>query len=153
MTEKELKRLSRADLLDLLIDQSKVLQKTKKRLHAAQTELENRQIAIQNAGSIAEASLKLNGVFDAAQASCVQYMENIRSRSEQQQEICRQMERECQEKISRRLEETRQRCETMEEETRRQCEAMEQETRDRCIRMLKKAKREARAYREGLPRK
>jgi len=142
MTEKELKRLSRADLLDLLIGQSRELQKTNKRLRAALAELENREIAIRNAGSIAEASLKLNGVFDAAQASCVQYVENIRRLNEQQDEILRRTEQECREKMARQLEESRQRC-----------EAMEQETMERCRRMLKKAKREARAYREGMQKR
>ena len=36
----------------------------------------------QEAGSIAEASLKLNKVFEAAQQAADQYLENIRIRSE-----------------------------------------------------------------------
>ena len=62
MKEKELKRLSRADLLEMLIDQSKELQEVREKLQQAEAELEKREIAISNAGSIAEASLMLNGV-------------------------------------------------------------------------------------------
>ncbi len=76
MTEKELKRLSRADLLEMLIDQSKELQETREKLEKAEAQLKKREIAIRNAGSIAEASLILNGVFEAAQAACNEYMEN-----------------------------------------------------------------------------
>jgi len=67
MTEKELKRLSRADLLEMLIDQSKELRKTQKNLQKAKAELAKRKIAIDEAGSIAEAALRLNGIFEAAQ--------------------------------------------------------------------------------------
>lgn len=77
MTDKELKRLSRGELLEMLIQQSKELERLRKQLDAAQTALQNREIAITNAGSIAEAALQLNGVFTAAQDACQQYMENI----------------------------------------------------------------------------
>ena len=76
MKEKDLRRLSRADLLEMLIDQSKEVQILREKLEKAEAELKKREIAIQNAGSIAEASLMLNGVFEAAQAACREYVEN-----------------------------------------------------------------------------
>ena len=84
MREKDLRRLSRADLLEMLIDQSKEMQKLQERLEQAESELKKREIAIQNAGSIAEASLMLNGVFEAAQAACREYVENTRKYCEPQ---------------------------------------------------------------------
>lgn len=76
MTDKELRRLSRADLLEMLIDQSKELQELRKETEELRAELQKREIAISQAGSIAEASLMLNGVFEAAQAACQEYVEN-----------------------------------------------------------------------------
>lgn len=116
MTEKELKRLSRADLLEMLIAQSEELREVKERLAAAETALASRVIEINTAGSIAEASLRLNGVFEAAQAACEQYTENIRLLSERSQLICRQMEKESRERAERLLEETRRRCAQLETE-------------------------------------
>ena len=84
MTEKALKRLSRADLLEMLIDQSKELQEVREKLEKAEAELQKREIAIHNAGSIAEASLMLNGVFEAAQAACKEYVENTQKYCEAQ---------------------------------------------------------------------
>lgn len=78
MTRKDLKRLSRADLLEMLIDQSMEVQELRKRLAAAEAALRKREIAISKSGSIAEASLLLNGVFEAAQAACAEYVENTR---------------------------------------------------------------------------
>jgi len=76
MKEKELKRLSRADLLEMLIDQSKELQEVREKLQQAEEELKKREIVIGNTGSIANASLMLNSVFEAAQAACREYVEN-----------------------------------------------------------------------------
>ncbi len=78
MTDKELKKLSRYELLEMLLEQSKEVQRLKEELKKANALLEERQILIHNAGSIAEASLKLNGVFEAAQKAADQYLENIK---------------------------------------------------------------------------
>ncbi len=78
MTDKELKRLSRAELLEILLALVEENKKLKTCLEEAQSQLNNRQIMINKAGSIAEAALQLNGVFQAADAAAAQYLENIR---------------------------------------------------------------------------
>ena len=118
MTEKELRRLSRADLLEMLIAQSEELRDVKERLKSAEAILASRVIEINTAGSIAEASLRLNGVFEAAQAACEQYMENIRLLNVRSQLVCRQMEKESREQADRLLEETRRKCAQMETDVR-----------------------------------
>lgn len=84
MKEKDLRRLSRADLLEMLIDQSKEVQMLRKRVEAAEAALARREIIIGSSGSIAEASLKLSGIFEAAQAACEQYIDNIRMLNDRQ---------------------------------------------------------------------
>lgn len=143
MTEKELKRLSRADLLEMLIDQSVELQKTKERLQTLENELSSRQIVIDNAGSIAEAAFQLNGMFEAAQASCEQYVENVRAYSERQENICRWREQESIQRCNAILRETERRCAAMEAEAQQRCAAMEMETRDKCSMMVANARKEA----------
>ena len=92
MTDKELKRLSRSELLEMLIAQMEENEKLKIDLEKAQEKADSRQIAIDRAGSIAEAALALNGVFDTAQAAAAQYLESIRQLSGNQEAVCRQME-------------------------------------------------------------
>lgn len=74
MTNKELRKLSRAELIDILFE----LQTQNENLTAENRELaaqlESRQLQITEAGSIAEAALRLNGVFEAAQAAADQYV-------------------------------------------------------------------------------
>ena len=60
MTDKELRRLSRRELLEMLIMQMEENEKLSQELETAQEMLRNREIVIERAGSIAEAALALN---------------------------------------------------------------------------------------------
>ena len=74
MTDKELRRLSRAELIDLLFElqtQNEALAAQNQNLAA---QLKNRQLEMSESGSIAEAALRVNGVFEAAQAAADQYL-------------------------------------------------------------------------------
>ena len=101
MTERELRRLSRSDLLELLLAQRRENEQLRCILDQTQAQLADRTVQINNAGSIAEASLQLSGIFNAAQDSCQYYLENIKLLSERQNQICQQMEQETQEKCDR----------------------------------------------------
>lgn len=83
MTEKELRKLSRMDLLEILLEKSKENERLKLELEEVKKQLSDRMIKIEKAGSIAEAALKLNGVFEAAQAAADQYLENLHNISQQ----------------------------------------------------------------------
>ncbi len=82
MTDKELRKLRREDLLQILIAQQRQIDELKTSLEQVQTQLDRRNIAIEQSGSIAEAALRLNDVFGAAQASADQYMDEIRARAD-----------------------------------------------------------------------
>ena len=75
MTEKELRKLGRAELLELLLEQAREFETLEQRLNAAEAALQSQQLQLETCGSIAEASLKLNGVFEAAQKAAEQYQQ------------------------------------------------------------------------------
>lgn len=77
MTDKELKRLSRAELLEMLLAQTEENERLKTELAQAQKALDDRRILIDKCGTMAEAALKLNGVFDAVDKAVRQYLENV----------------------------------------------------------------------------
>lgn len=83
MTEKELKQLRRSDLMELLLELSRENQQLRQQLDEAEKKLADRQILIEESGSLAEASLRLNRIFEDAQAACEQYEHNVRLRCEQ----------------------------------------------------------------------
>lgn len=83
MTEKELHKLKRSELLEIMLEQSKEITRLKKQLMLTEKKLQNRELAIQDVGSIAEASLSLSRVFEEAQEAADLYLENV-------ERICRQ---------------------------------------------------------------
>ena len=124
MTENELKRLSRADLLEMLLDQSKEKESLQQQLDNALIGLRQRQLQIGNAGSIAEAALQVNGVFEAAQNAGTQYLENIERLSRAQESICAGLIEECEKKTAQLYEETQQKCWVMERDAQENCDKM-----------------------------
>lgn len=124
MVEKELKRLKKLDLLELLIAQSRENEQLKAQLEEAKAQLSRRQLELEQAGSIAEAALQVNGIFQAAQDAADQYLENIRHRSEQQDEICARREQESQEQADRLLAETKAKCKAMKHEVKERCQQL-----------------------------
>ena len=139
MKDRELRRLSRTDLLELLLAQRRENEQLRCILDQTQAQLADRTIRIDQAGSIAEASLQLSGIFEAAQDSCQYYVDNIRQLSERQNEICQQMEKETSEKCAQKEQETREKCAQKEQETREKCAQMERETKENCDRMVAEA--------------
>lgn len=86
MTEKELRKLSRAELLELLLIQAKEAEQLRKRLERAEEKLCDRQLQVLEAGNLAQAALAINGVMEAAQAAADQYLANI-ARMEQEMKL------------------------------------------------------------------
>lgn len=117
MTERELRKLKRAELLEILVAQGKEMKKLQAQLDETQKKLDDRQICLEKAGTIAEASLQLNGVFEVTQAAANQYLENIKKMSERQESVCAAMEQS-----------TKERCAELERTTKEQCEKLTRET-------------------------
>lgn len=84
MTEKELHRLKRGELLEMMLAQSREIESLRARVRQLEEQLADREIRIQESGSIAEAALKLNGIFEAAQAAADQYLENVKKQKGEQ---------------------------------------------------------------------
>lgn len=91
MTEKELRKLNRYQLLELLLVQTERAEKLQNRLDTMEKELFDQHVEISSLGSIAEASLKLKGVFEAAQNAADLYLEAAKEKAEE-------IEREAREK-------------------------------------------------------
>ena len=113
LTDEELRKLKRGDLLELLVAQSRETEELREKLQTAEQELASRRIRLNEAGSIANAALDLNGVFAAAQAAADQYLESIRLQSQDTESHCAQLVAEAQEKADRLLAETETKCADM----------------------------------------
>ena len=81
MTEKELKRLTRAELLEMLLEQTKKNDALSEELNAVKAKLASKEIAIANSGSLADAALAVSGIMESAQRAADLYLENLKANS------------------------------------------------------------------------
>lgn len=112
-SEKELSRLNRNDLLEIMLAITEENEKLKEQVKELQAQLDDRAIKISESGTLAEAVVKLNGLFEAAQATCDEYVYNV-------QKKCRKTENACERYIYN----VQMRCDELIEETERKCTQM-----------------------------
>lgn len=81
MTDQELRKLKRSELLEIMIAQSKKIAELQEELDEAERRLADRQILLRESGNIAEAALRLNHIFEDAQKAADQYLLNVRAQA------------------------------------------------------------------------
>lgn len=89
MTEKELKKLNRYQLLELLLVQTKRADELQAQLDAVEKQLNDQNVKISSLGSIAEASLQLTGIFKAAEESAQIYLNAAKERANEIEEAAK----------------------------------------------------------------
>ena len=77
MTEKELRKLNRYELLEMLLAQGKKLERLERELAEANERLAQRQQIVATSGTMAEAAMRLNRVFEAADSAAKEYLSNM----------------------------------------------------------------------------
>lgn len=77
-----LKKLGRRELMEMLLEVSKENDALRERVSELEEQLESREIMLEEAGSIAEASLRINEVFEAAEKAAEQYLANVKRMTE-----------------------------------------------------------------------
>ena len=80
---RELKKLSRAELLEMLLEQSKEVERLTNEVNNLKEALEKKEILLKESGSIAEASLKLTNIFQEAQKAADMYIANTQKMEEE----------------------------------------------------------------------
>jgi predicted transposase YdaD len=81
MTEKELLKLKRSEMLEIMLAQSREIDKLREELEEAKAKVEDRELRLKDCGNIAEASLRLTNIFTEAQKAVDLYVENIKRRA------------------------------------------------------------------------
>ena len=77
MTDKELKKLNRSELLELMLEQSREIDRLQAELEETREALQERNLKIESCGSIAEAAAEVNSLFHAAQRAADMYLLNV----------------------------------------------------------------------------
>lgn len=92
MISKELKRLSRRELVDIIYQLKKNEQEMQEEIELLKNELQDKRIRISTAGSIADAAMSVTNVFSTAQMTADIYLREISCMRED-------ADRECAKKI------------------------------------------------------
>ena len=79
MTDKEFKRLGRAQLIDIIYQLQLQLDKVNEEKRELEGELADKRLRLSSAGNIAEAALEINGCFLSAQNAAEQYLNEIKA--------------------------------------------------------------------------
>lgn len=79
MPDRELRHLHRTELVEIIFALKQSEDQLKAENAALTAQLQDRRIHIQNAGSIAQAALELNKVFEAAQAAAEDYLASVQA--------------------------------------------------------------------------
>lgn len=82
MADKELRRMRRSELIEIIFALKTSEENVRKEKETLEERLHDRTIQIAKAGSIADASLALNGVFEAAQIAADDYLNSIKAANE-----------------------------------------------------------------------
>ena len=82
MTEKELKKLNRYQLLELLVMQTERADQLQKTIEQLEKELADREIRLSELGSIAEAAIQISGVLEASQRAADLYFEAAKKQAD-----------------------------------------------------------------------
>ena len=96
VTDKEFKRLTRAQLIEVIYQlQLQVDQLTEQKLEL-EAALEDKRLRIREAGNLAEAALEINDCFRSAQNAAAQYVSEIQAMREETQAECARLLAEAQ---------------------------------------------------------
>ena len=182
LNDKQIQRLKRGELLEILIESSRENEKLRGQVDSLNDEiaglngkLSDRSIKIEKAGNLAEAALSLNGVFEVAQAAAQQYLDNLQALYDREEENCVKKEKQVEALVERLLSDTNkkcsdmtkaaeeesaainsrtlERCSNMERSTQERCLQMEAETRQKCDALVSAAERQAQQHWDALTKK
>mgnify|MGYP001304133271 CR=1 FL=1 len=119
MTDNEIRRLGKTELLSILRDQEAELEQLRTQVAQLQSQQKSRIIQLEECGFIAEASLQINQIFRVAQASADQYLANIRQKEADAENTATRVEAEANERAEAQIRATEIKCRQMEAESQR----------------------------------
>ena len=92
--------LSKNEMMMVMHDQEQEIEKLKAKVAELQEELDNYEIKVSDAGSLADASAQISGLFEAAQLTAETYLENLKKQAEKSDQILVDVEKQANEIIA-----------------------------------------------------
>ncbi len=142
MTDKELQKLKRPEILEIMLNLQNELDKEKEENEALRARLGEKNIAIEKSGSIAEAALEINGVFDAAQKAADVYLDNVKKMHAEQELYHEQAMAKTTAEAEGIVNQAKREAETLKTKTDIECRTKLKNTEEECARKLRSTEEE-----------
>lgn len=118
-----LKKLSRLELLEILLEQTKRIEELEHQVEKLNEEILARKIEISQTGSLAEASLKLTEIFKEADEAATIYRNNIINQVKKEE---KQLKKELRELKAKKLSDIEKACSKREEQAMKKLKEVEE---------------------------
>lgn len=94
MTDRELRKIRREELLEIMLKQEDELGQLREQLQEAEEKIKIREAELQKLSTIAEEALKVSGIFATAQAAADAYVEKMEKEASENQrtKFCREFQ-------------------------------------------------------------
>ena len=159
MPDRELRRMRRSELVEIILALKQSEDNLRAENAALSAQLQERQIHIENAGSIAQAALELNRVFEAAQAAADEYVASVRAVNQNTDASARALRAQAEAEAQQILAQAQSDAAALRERTRQECDAETEaaarrraQTEADCKALLEKTQQEIRQRRAEFDR-
>ena len=113
MVSKELRQLSRRELVDIIYQMKKNEQLLQDEVASLKSELQEKRIRLADVGSIADAAVSITDVFSAAQTAADLYLHEISCMKAEAEKECSKMVEEARKAVDKIFEDGRRQCEEL----------------------------------------
>ncbi|MBR5453519.1 MAG: hypothetical protein IKV54_05500 [Clostridia bacterium] len=155
-----LQHLKRADLLEILIEQSRENEMLKNKLNSAeekmaelQAKLDDRSIKIEKAGTLAEATFLINGVIESSQLAAQQYLDNLEELYNREEINCTQKEAAAEEYYNKLLSDAKLHSESIVQAAEEKCTEITQNAEKLCESMRLRSEEECKLLEDNTKKK
>lgn len=128
MNDKELRKASRKELLEIILAQTNRIEELEIALDDVSKKLNSKKIIMKESGSLAEATIKLSEIFEHADLVAEEYLEKVK-------ENCLIMEKEtkkeCRELKKKMIAEAEKKCQKLEEQAKKQITQKEKKSKNK----------------------
>lgn len=153
----ELRRMNRRKLLEVLLDSSRENESLHNNIkdlinknQQLQTQLDDKKIKIEKAGTIAEAAFQINGVMESAKNAAEQYLDNLQDLYERETVRCERKEALAQKQAQDILDNAKAQCDALVRRTHEQCQELETQTQAVCDAIIEQTRNGVEEYWQSL---
>ena len=101
MVGKELKKMSRRELMDIIYQMKKDEQQLREEIASLQEALQDKRIRMSIAGSVADAAVSITNIFSVAQRTADLYLQEISRMKEETEQECAQKIEQAQQAVEK----------------------------------------------------